>query len=185
MGKQILIIASLIVFLAITSCSRKIIFTPALRAQLEKQNIDLKDVQFYNSEKIVLKRVEEQPEEVMVNEGAVEVTKGKIIEEIVIKKKTPAICKQVNRYHLNISFEANQDKHLKFGRKAGPMLRDRYRLYAKEWNEENGQVSYGDTIYNTGINAAEAHLLVEKSQIYDLIREKRVAKGIRIENGRD
>lgn len=185
MGKQILIIVSIVLLLTASSCSRKIIFTPQLRAQLESQNIDLKDVQFYNSEKIVLKRVEEQPEEVLINEGAVEVTKGKIIEEIVIKKKTPGICKQVNRYHLNISFEAEEGKYLKFGRKAGPMLRDRYRLYAKEWNVENGKVTYGDTLYNAGLSAADAHLLVEKNQVYDLIREKRVARGVRIDNSRD
>ncbi len=185
MGKQILIIVSITLLMTVSSCSRKIVFTPQLRAQLENQSIDLKDVQFYNSEKIVLKRVEEQPEEVLLNEGAVEVTKGKIIEEIVIKKKTPGVCKQVNRYHLNISFEAEDGKYLKFGRKAGPMLRDRYRLYAKEWNEENGKVMYGDTLYNSDLSAADAHLLVEKKQVYDLIREKRVARGIRIESGRD
>ena len=114
MGKQILIIISIALLLTASSCSRKIVFTPQLRAQLESQNIDLKDVQFYNSEKIILKRVEEQPEEVLINEGAVEVMKGKIIEEIVIKKKTPGVCKQVNRYHLNISFEAEEGKYLKF-----------------------------------------------------------------------
>lgn len=165
-----------------SSCSKKIVFTPELRNKLEQQNIDLKDVQFYNSEKITLKRTDEKPEQVMLNEGEVEVKNEKYIEEVVIKKKTPAVCTKIHQYHLHISFEDDANHYLKFGRKAGTILSDRYKLYARRWDEESGQVYYGDTLYTTGKNAADAHLLVKKNQIYDLIREKRVAQGRRIDN---
>ncbi|MDZ7777220.1 MAG: hypothetical protein U5L09_17205 [Bacteroidales bacterium] len=162
----------IVIFMGATSCSKKIIFTSELRAKLEQQDISLKDVQFYNSEKITLKRTDEKPEQVLLNDGEVEVKNEKYIEEIVIKKKTPAICTQVNQYHLHISFEDDANYYLKFGRKAGPILNDRYKLYAKQWNEEHGRIHYGDTLYTTGKNAADAHLLVKKNQVYDLIREK-------------
>ncbi|MCF8309240.1 MAG: hypothetical protein K9I68_09555, partial [Bacteroidales bacterium] len=73
---------SLILLLVITaSCSQKIVFTAKLRNKLENENINLKDVQFYNSDKIKLKRTEEKPEELSVSSGAVKIEEGKIIEE--------------------------------------------------------------------------------------------------------
>lgn len=167
----------LVVFLLTTSCAQKIVFTAQLRNKLEKQDIDLQEVQFYNSDKIVLEREEEKPEELSIRSGTVKIEEGRIIEEIVIKKKTPGICVEAHPYHLNISFEDRSDNSLKFGRKAGNHLGNTFKLYAKSWRDETGKIQYGDTIYTTGKGAAASHLLVKKSQIYKLIREKRVAKG--------
>ncbi len=182
MNRHIIKLILLVFLVSGASCSRKIVFTTELRSKLEEQNIDLKDVQFYNSEKITLKRSEEKPEQLGVNEGEVEVKREKIIEEIVIKKKTPALCVKVNQYDLQISFEDDANDFLKFGRKAGSVLNDRYMLYAREWDDNKGKVFYGDTLYTARKKAADAHLLVKKNQVDDLIREKRVAKGRRIDN---
>lgn len=184
MGKPSVAIILILFVLISSGCSNKIVFTPQLRTQLEQQRIDLKKVQFYNSEKITMSRIEDRPQELVVNDGELEVTEGRIIEEIVIKKNTPGICSGVNQYHLNIVFEDDRNQFLKFGRKQGSRLGNRYKLYAQSWNEEYGIVSYGDTLYQTGKNAANAHLLVKKSQIYDLIREKRVARGRKIDDNR-
>ncbi|MCF8337250.1 MAG: hypothetical protein K9I74_04635 [Bacteroidales bacterium] len=173
---------SLILLLVITaSCSQKIVFTAKLRNKLENENINLKDVQFYNSDKIKLKRTEEKPEELSVSSGAVKIEEGKIIEEIIIKKKTPGVCVEAKSYQLNISFENGNDKYLKFGRKTGGSLDNKFRLYAKKWKTQKGEIVYGDTLYTAPKDAANTYLMVEKDQVYELIREKRVAKGRTIE----
>ncbi|MCF8332674.1 MAG: hypothetical protein K9I47_00880 [Bacteroidales bacterium] len=173
---------TLVILLAVaTSCSKKIVFTAKLRNKLENQNIDLKDVQFYNSDKIVLKRTEKKPEELSVSSGAVKIEEGKIIEEIVIKKKTPGVCIEAKPYQLNISFENGNNKYLKFGRKTGGPLDNKFKLYAKKWETQKGEILYGDTLYTAPKDAANTYLLVEKDQVYNLIREKRVAEGRTIE----
>lgn len=174
---------SLAIFLVVaTSCSQKIIFTAKLRNKLENQDIDLKDVQFYNSDKIELKRTEEKPEELSVSSGAVKIEEGKTIEEIVIKKETPGVCVEAKPYQLNISFENGNNKYLKFGRKTRGPLDDKFKLYAKKWKTQEGEIIYGDTLYTTSKDAADTYLMVEKDQVYELIREKRVAEGRTIEN---
>jgi len=170
----------LVVFLTATSCSQKIVFTSELRNKLEQQDVNLKKIQFYNSDKIVLSREQEKPEDYSVRSGTVKIEEGKIIEEIVIKKKTPGVCIEVNPYHLNISFESGNDKYLKFGRKAGPQLGNTFKIYAKKWKDKTGIVEYGDTVYTTQKKAASSHLLVKKKQVYELIKEKRVAEGQKI-----
>lgn len=180
MHRRALIYIALVVVLIATSCSQKIVFTAKLRDKLEKQDVNLKDIQFYNSDKITLEREEERPEEYSVRSGTVKVEEGRTIEEVIIKKKTPGVCVEAHPYHLNISFEPGSDKVLKFGRKAGNHLTNSFKLYAKEWKGEQGKIQYGDTIYQTDKKAASSHLLVKKSQIYELIREKRVAEGRKI-----
>ena len=180
MHRRALIYLALIIGLIATSCSQKIVFTAKLRNKLEKQDVNLKDIQFYNSDKITLEREEERPEEYSVRSGTVKVEEGRIMEEIIIKKKTPGVCVEVHPYHLNISFEPGSDKVLKFGRKAGRHLTNTFKLYAKEWKGERGKIQYGDTTYQTDKKAASSHLLVKKSQVYELIREKRVAEGRKI-----
>lgn len=180
MHKRVLTYLILITALLTASCSQKIVFTAKLRNKLEKQDVNLKKIQFYNSDKITLEREEERPEEYSVRSGTVKVEEGRTVEEIIIKKKTPGICVEVHPYHLNVSFEPGNAKYLKFGRKASPHLTNTFKLYAKDWKGEQGKIAYGDTIYQTNKKAASAHLLVKKSQVYELIREKRVAEGQKI-----
>ncbi|MEA3505100.1 MAG: hypothetical protein U9R32_07880 [Bacteroidota bacterium] len=162
------------------SCSPKIAFTPELRSKLEYQGIDISDVQFYNSKKIVLNREEVIPEEVQVEYGEVKIENRRIIEEIVIKKNTPGICVQVNPYDINISFESNSSKTLKFSRKNKYRLEPSYRLYAENWKNTIGKIIYGDTLYQTQPGAGNVILLVKKKQFYNLIQQKRIVRGQKI-----
>lgn len=57
-----------------------------------------------------------------------------------------------------------------------------YYIIVVEWNDNRGKVFYGDKLYTTKNNADEAHLPLKKNQVDDLIHEKPVAKGCRIDN---
>lgn len=166
------------------SCSRKIMFTPELRKELESNNIPLTEVQFYNSHKIELNRTHIPPDAISINSGAVNVERGKYIEEVVIRKHTPGVCSSVNPYDLSIEFEPDNHYSLKFGRKAGAKLTNAYKLYAK-WKADKGEIIYGDSKFTTKMKATNAHLLVEKKQVYNLIRDKRVARGVKVDQMAD
>lgn len=163
------------------SCSPKIPFTPELRSKIEYQGIDITDVQFYNSKKIILNREEIEPEAVEIESGDIKINNKKVIEEITIKKNTPGICIEANPYDLSICFEENTSNTLTFGRKNGNKLEYAYRLYAKKWSSNNsGKILYGDTIYRTQPGAGSAILLVKKKQFYQLIKQKRTVRGQKI-----
>ncbi|MBI9033145.1 MAG: hypothetical protein JEZ03_01610 [Bacteroidales bacterium] len=167
-------------FAFIVGCSPKIVFTPELHAKLNRDSVDLNKVQFYNSEEIYLSREEFKDEEVAVKRGQIRFEKGKFIEEIIIKKHTPGICVGDSTYHLDVSFENENDRYLQFGRLQTSKLAPYYKLYGLKWSDGVGIVHYGDTLYATQAGAGSSVLLVKKSQIYNLIKEKRVAKGRRV-----
>ncbi len=166
----------------ITSCSPKIVFTPELHAKLVRDSVNLNKVQFYNSEEIYLTREEFKDEEVDVKKGQIRFEKGKFIEEVLIKKHTPGICVSDTTYHLNVSFENENDRYLQFGRMQTKKLAPYYKLYGLKWSDGVGVVRYGDTLFATQPGAGSSVLLVKKSQVYNLIKEKRVAKGRKVRN---
>ena len=74
--------------LAITSCSTSRIFlTVDTKQQIEKAKIALNQVQFFNSEEIVLIR-QLSKEDIGVDKGRIKIENGKQIEEVIIGPAT-------------------------------------------------------------------------------------------------
>jgi len=99
--------------LSTTFFSCKVVFTEKIRNQIENNGVDLSKVQFYNSEKIVLKR-SLTSEEVKVASGKISVENGKFVEIIKINKKTPGRCNKFDKDHLSISFENGTNRDFIF-----------------------------------------------------------------------
>src|SRR6185312_631902 len=70
-------------------------FTRDLRQKLEKENIDLKQVQFYVDQKLILAR-NLGDQKVVVNSGVVRLENGKFINEVIIPTLTPGVCESVD-----------------------------------------------------------------------------------------
>jgi hypothetical protein len=97
--------------LIFTSC--KVVFTEQIRNQAAANKIDLSKIQFYNSDKIVLKRTLSS-NEVSVTSGRVIVENGMYTEIIKIKKNTRGKCESYTDNNLNISFESGSNRSLPF-----------------------------------------------------------------------
>src|SRR6202012_4177808 len=114
----ILCFASL-TFLFSCSSSRKtsrnnfVPFTKDLKAKLEKENIDLKQVQFYVDQKLILNR-NLGDQKVVVSSGVVKLENGKYINEVIIPSFTPGVCESSDNGKLLISFEKGNNS-LAFG----------------------------------------------------------------------
>jgi len=100
-------------FIITTFFSCKVVFTEKIRNQIENNGVDLSKVQFYNSDKIVLKR-SLSSEEVKVASGKISVEKGNYVEIIKINKKTPGRCNNFDKDHLSISFENGPNRDFIF-----------------------------------------------------------------------
>ncbi len=181
---QLFILLVSIIF--ISSCKSTIYFTEETKFQLEKSEVDLRRVQFYNSETIVLAR-QIKKEEVNVVSGKVRLEEGRYIEEVIIKAGTPGVFMEKNEKVLFISFEEGSSKVIPFmkinSRSSGnaPI----YQLASLEWKTNSsgrklGVINYDNNKYSV-VSGDRSRLLINKSTLSKNERNSRVAKGVKIE----
>src|SRR5882762_7995002 len=88
-------------------------FTKELKQKLEKENIDLKQIQFYIDQKLVLSR-NLGDQKVQVSSGIVRLENGKYINEVIVPSFTPGVCENIDNDKMMISFEKGNN-NLAFG----------------------------------------------------------------------
>src|SRR5579872_2832562 len=133
----------LTVLLSSCSSSRRVSgyvpFTRDLKQRLERDNIDLKQVQFYVDQKLILNR-NLGDVKVEVHSGVVKMENGKYINEVIIPALTPGICDGAEGDKLMISFEKGNN-NLPFGPGSGYTFNE-YSLYGVEWKNGTTAVMY-------------------------------------------
>lgn len=172
-------IAAVLGVLLLSSCSHKLTpFTERLQDDFAFEEEDLKRIQFYLSDDIVLDR-NIGVEESRITDGKIKVIDGREVEEIIFKKGTPGVLlfsPKSNR--LAISFEEDSDKFLMFG--PNPKVGGRYVLLAKDWNRRVGKVSYDGRTYRTNADSALASLLVDLDAYTDVDYNSQKVKGRKV-----
>ncbi len=165
-----------LVFLALllfTACSPKTIyFTQQTRNKIESNGIKLKDVQYYNSHKIILQR-NLSYEETKVASGKVSVENGEFIELIHLKRNTPGVCESFTSGSLDVSFEAGENRKLRFIQNE----EKKYQISAIEWKNKFGKVSYDTLYYYIKPGGEKALLKIRKDNIFKYDKQERVVKG--------
>jgi len=171
-----LVSIGVIVFL-FTSCSNKIFFTNDMRIKLDEYDLEIGKVQFYNSNKIVLKRVLPYDSAGITN-GAIRFENGKLVNTIIINKNTPGTCEFVEDGLLNMTFEDGDNKYLIF--KTG-LNGKYYELWVNRDLQNFGQILYDNEKYLIQQGSEKAKLLVKKDQEYILRVQQRIVKGRKVE----
>ncbi|MBK8705072.1 MAG: hypothetical protein IPN33_16930 [Saprospiraceae bacterium] len=154
-------------------------FTQQVYEQNRWTDEELKRVQFYLSNDIVMRRE--------INSGTSEIIRGQIkiidgrqVEEIVIRKGTPGVflfSPKSDRFA--VSFETGgEDRYLVFG--PSPKAGNRYVLLASEWNRRDGQVTYEGKKYRVDTESAYASLLVDLRKINKSAVNSRTAEGRKV-----
>ncbi|HLZ86359.1 MAG TPA: hypothetical protein VKQ52_03915 [Puia sp.] len=182
----ILCFTSLTLLLSSCSSSRKmsnyVPFTRDLRQKLEKENIDLKQVQFYVDQKLILNR-NLGDQKVVVNSGVVKLENGKYINEVIIPTLTPGLCDAVDGDRLMISFEKGNNA-LAFGPGSGYTFNE-YVLYGTEWKNGTTLVTYDSNKYRARCGScsdvASATLVIKKSVLDKMERKSRTLRGRTVE----
>ncbi len=171
----------LLLSLILPSCSPKtILFTQQIRQKVENESLNLTDVQFYNSHPIILQRNLTYAE-TKIASGEIQFENGKYIEIIQIKKGTPGVCETANANSLDVSFEAGENRNLKFV--LNP--RKNYQISALEWKDRFGRVTYDSLTYYLKPGSEKALLKVKRDHIFKLDKKERVAPGRKVAPGRD
>ncbi len=180
MKAQNLLFIAFLGLVLFSSCTERLsYFTQDLYERNRWSEQDLKKIQFYVSQDIVLKR--------QLKTGSAEIVSGKIkmengqqIEEVVIRKGTPeALVFSPKDNRFAISFEAEGDsKYLMFG--SNPKYNDRFVLLASEWKRNVGDVTYDNKTYKVSSDAAFAALLVDLKKINSVSVNSRTAGGRKV-----
>ena len=172
------------IILTLSSCvSNRIYFTVDTQKQLNEEKINLKQIQFFNSEDIVLVRQASEAE-VNVENGKLKMENGKMVEEIIIPAGTPGLCEVYDERSLRVSFDDGEGNALPFlvERKGGVVVDGSgFKLGGKDWKKTRngskvGKVDYEKRVF-TIIRGANSRLLIDKTTLTKVNRTTKVAKG--------
>jgi len=175
--KNYLFILVALVF-GLTSCANLEYFTEDLKENQGWSETQLRQIQFYNSEKIVLRR-QKITGDTRIEDGDINFKSGKNLEEIIIKRRTPGLLvKMPKSNQFYISFDSDDGKYLVFS--PHPKKGNRYLVQAKEWKNKNGKVQYGGDTYFITSESSFASLLVDIKKYSNIDKNKSRAKGRKI-----
>lgn len=176
-------------FLFSCSSSRKtsrdsyVPFTRDLKQRLERDNIDLKQVQFYIDQKLILSR-NLGDQKVEVSSGVVKLENGKFINEVIVPAFTPGICESTDNDKLMVSFEKGNND-IAFGPGSGYTF-NKYVLYGTEWRNGTAAVTFDSNKFRARCascpDVASVTLVVRKNEIDKIERKTRTLKGRTVNN---
>lgn len=174
---------NLILFIALvavlSSCKNLVPYTDAMKSKYGWSDEQVKKIQFYVSDDIVLHR-ELKHGSTEIVQGKIKTVNGKEVEEILIRQGTPGVLIEIPREKkMLVSFEVSDSHYLSFG--VNPNMSDKYTLLASDWNAGMGMVHYSDKEYYTDPDSKYSYLLVDLRRIQKLDLKQRVAKGRRIQ----
>ncbi len=169
------------VLILVSSCSPTLVpFSQGLYEEYNWSDDELKRIQFYLSDDIVLQR-KLGGNESSITEGKIRVIDGVEVEEVLFKKGTPGVLvfsPKSDRFA--VSFENDDQGYLMFG--PNPKMSRRYALLAKEWNHNYGKVTYKNRLYNTSSRSSYVSLMVDIDKATKNIYKSRTVEGRRIGN---
>ncbi len=161
-----------------SACNKLSYFTEDLNERYRWTEDELKKIQFYVSQDIVMKREVSGGDREVVS-GKIKIEDGRQIEEVVIRKGTPGaylFSPKENRFA--IGFEESNDRYLVFG--PSPKYSDRFVLMASDWDRRSGDVSYDNKTWRVSSDNAYAALLVDLRKMNKVDKDTRVAKGRKV-----
>lgn len=145
-------------------------------------------VQYYTSKKLILRRETTKNATDVTQGGVIKNFKGRFIEEIHIKSKTPCVAVNITTESeyvtaLRISFVPGDDNnYLRFGvPETGPSdLDSRYEVLAKDWIDGIGTVLYDGKEWKVESDN-DVVLLVKEEDINQLKKRKQFLPGRRLQ----
>lgn len=175
--KTIQTLAIAVALLSLGACSPRLTpFTERLYDENRFTEVDLKKIQFYLSDDIVMRR-EFSSSDSRIEGGTIRMVGGRQVEEIVIPRGTPGVflfSPKADRFA--ISFEAEgEDRYLMFG--PNPKADGRFVLLASDWNRRQGTVTYEGRKFEVDASSAWANLMVDLKRMNSTSVKSRTAKG--------
>jgi len=165
--------------LFLTSCKTYIPFTKQLKVNNNWSPEDLRKIQFYLSNTIILHR-QIGESETSIESGVIKIVDGKKVEEIIIKKGTPGVVTNFDTDgKMAISFELDDGHYLTFGSYSN--RGGRYYLMLDSYKKDQwSKVTYVGKKYYISPESLQSFLQVDMKKIKKEERNQRVASGRKV-----
>lgn len=174
MKKNLLLIVTLL--FAITAfAQKKIPFTQEMRDKLEGNELSLRQVQFYISKDITLKR-KSAKKDIKLDQGKINFEDQSKDEAVVIAKETEGICEDFTKKSVKVRFEDGVNRGIQFIRNQNNV----YQIAADDWSTGNGKMRYDTSFFYLDKEGANAILLVKKKNVSNPDKDRKRAKGLKV-----
>jgi hypothetical protein len=159
-------------------------FTRELFFKLKSYNIDIRKVQFFVDQQIVLSRYMDQ-NAASVSAGVVKFLNGKSVNEIVIPQYTPCVVDSIDMDGFRISFEKGSTNIFKFINSRNSPYPENYVFAGTNWKEGGADVLYDKQVFRatcgTCNSVAEAKLAIKQSDIDKADKKTKVLQGRKVD----
>ncbi|MFI5205066.1 MAG: hypothetical protein ACHQF2_11275, partial [Flavobacteriales bacterium] len=163
--------------IALHACAPKVPFTMAVQEKYKLTDTDIKKIQFYTSEDIVLYKGESESKTETAG-GEVVITSSKQEEKLIIKKGTPCVVVKIEgKDKLYLGFDAGDGKMLLF---SGKSANDPFKLTAEEWVNNRGKLKYDGKTYYASSTSASTYLMFRLKKLEKSKRNQTVVKGRKV-----
>lgn len=163
------------------SCGSKIPFTNQVKDEFGLDaETQMKKVQFYISQTIILQRVKQSGTQGTAQNGVLITNKNKEENRITIQAQTPAVFEGFGKNgEMIIRFEVGQGRFLTFNVRQEGATSKFYLAAAWDMNR-GGELTYGNEKYTIQSSAGNAYLMVMLKKLQKTKRKDRVVKGMRV-----
>jgi hypothetical protein len=208
MKARLVLLAALALSLLTNACSRLVPFTHELRVQHDLKPEDIKNLQFYVSNRITLRRELETGGRRVTGGHKLLLLSGKTIEEVVVSEGTPGVAVSVDEATIAISFEPGTSMLFSSAGTSGAALakpvgfaeapdpfpgnnpREPDAFPANRSGglggnyflsiEPGGRVGYQGTRFQALDDTARAHLLIDAETLEEVVKRRKVLPGMRL-----
>lgn len=198
-----------VALLALSGCARMVPFTHEIRVQNQLEEPDVRQLQYYLSHDITLRR-EALSNGRNIRGGRLELSSGKLIEEVVIPKHTPGVAVAVASDAITVSFEEGsaltfgvrsgrietlplrQEPSLGFAEPPDPFPGDRPQLtqhepladllgsYYLDTDTDTALVTFQGRVWDAVEESHQAHLMIDAKELEDVVESRTVLGGRRV-----
>ncbi|WP_438027389.1 DNA-directed RNA polymerase [Sorangium sp. So ce233] len=197
--------------LAITGCGPRLVpFTHELRVQHGLTDRDVKNLQFYVSHEVALRRELTADRSQITSSHKLLLVSGKVIEEVIVEERTPGVVVDARAGALSVSFEPGASLAFSaapepdpatpapfpgfatppepFPGNAGPLLaaptaaRDGGDLGGNYWLAAGpgGEIRYQGKVFSAIEGSLRAHLLIDADALEEVVESRKVLPGVRL-----
>lgn len=151
-------------------------YTSAIQEKYELSEQELKNIQFFVSDEIVLYKASDDGDASAMN-GELLVRSDKQIDEVIIRKGTPGVVISAGTRKLLVSFEIGEGRFLIFGSNTEDGW---YHLMAEEWTRRHGKLEYAGNTYFAAPGSGRAHLQLRMRKLRLLEKQSKIVQGRRL-----
>ena len=165
----------------LASCASLTPLTENLKQNNSLTTDQLKHIQFYLSDDIMIQRKLKDGANTEIAAGKVKIINGERVEEVIFKAGTPGVLMAVpSDNKLAVSFEDGDNRTLMFI--PNPARNGKFVLAATDWKNGVGKLTYDGREFYCNPESGNAYLEIDLKKLHKVQHEVRKASGRKVDS---